>query len=371
MGQHRYHIHVCLVKNEQPEFENAWQIASTNSYFLTWDLMDMSMPYLSYSRQQIEKCDCVLFVLDDSYGQLSPSGISFLHLCYIFAKTKRKPLFALIKNPADFHERRRTDFAELIEKEQAGNVGYYHLIAEAVKVALAGLHQLKPQYANAGWVQNTAKKISKDNDSLFSPKMVTNSTSATLPVDTITADLEPAAIKRPRATRTTTTAKTDPSVNPAVTTVTTANVGSSLSGANPDLHAIHATPIVPILPSETLIITDTIMVSYSAHAYQDGNLSDLMLTHSFSWQEILDALKTLPTVFSNDAILKKFNELLSQTALAEALQVMPNAHAVSRCQINTLDFQWVKKQLVNHHFLLKAADERGTRELWQVNPQVK
>lgn len=332
MAQQRYHVHVCLVKNEQPDFENALQIATADDYFLTWDLQGTPPQKTHYSRQQIDKCDYVLFILADGYGELNPSGVGYLHLNYVYAMTKRKPMFAVIKNPftTQHNQRQRSDFAQLIQKEQGQHTTEYSDPPEAIKQIIVGLQRLAEAYPRQGWHKfgDDARKI---NDFLFTPKVATD---------------------------------TPPIVNEL-------NKTDNYSSETPIAFASREPVVMPILPSDTLALNDTTLVSYTAHAYQDGNLSELTLTHSFSWQDILNLLNELPTTFSADAFSRKMNEHLGKIALIEATKIMPNAHAVSRCQINALDFNWIRKQLINHHFLIKATDDKGSRELWQLNPQIK
>lgn len=332
MPQQRYHIHVCLVKNEQPDMENALQLAAADDYFLTWDLQGIHPKKSSYSREQIDRCDYVLFILGNEYGKLSPSGVGYLHLNYVYATTKRKPMFAVIKAPfsTEQNARQRLDFSQLIQKEQHGYTATYRTPNEGIKRAMAGLTQLLQAFPGSGWQKN-GEDTRRGNDFLFTPKAVLQSAKPSVSSTLATENTKPEPLK---------SLVTEPLT-------------------------------IPILPSDTLALEGTVLVSYSTHAYQDGNLSELTLTHSFSWQEILSLLKELPAPFSTDAISRKLNEYLGKIAFTEAVKVMPNAHAASRSQINSLDFNWIRKQLVNHHFLIKVTDERGTRELWQLNPQVK
>ena len=92
------------MRNEHPEFENALQLALSDEYFLTWDLIAHPSQFMDYSKQQIDRCDYLLFVLGTGYGHLSPSGVSNLHLSYIYANTKRKA-HACVNQVAKCHVR--------------------------------------------------------------------------------------------------------------------------------------------------------------------------------------------------------------------------------------------------------------------------
>ncbi|ELA09050.1 hypothetical protein MOMA_01535 [Moraxella macacae 0408225] len=302
----RYHVHVCLVRNEHPEFENALQLALSEHYFLTWDLIAHPIQFMDYSKQQIDRCDYLIFALGNGYGHLSPSGVSNLHLSYIYARTKNKPMLALIKaqTPAFEYSRQRLDLAALIEKELGSHAIYFQRSQEAMSACKQLLQTLSDQYPTAGWVRTKSMNSPIRQATLLRPKTLTNSAvSAKQSQDKI-------VIKR----------------------------------------------------------DDVVLVNYSAHAYQGGNLQDLVAAHTFTWGEVLDLLTVLPQPFSNDMMLKQLNDSLRGLALTEATKTLPNVHAVSRCQINAVDFQWLKKQLVASGWLILAKEEHSIRELWRVKP---
>ena len=60
----RYHIHISLVRNENVNLENALEYALSTDYFLTWDLLATHTNFVEYSRQQIDQCDYMIFILD-------------------------------------------------------------------------------------------------------------------------------------------------------------------------------------------------------------------------------------------------------------------------------------------------------------------
>lgn len=323
----RYHIHICLVRNEHPEFENALQQALSDDYFLTWDLIAHPSNFMEYSRQQIDRCDYCLFILGNGYGHLSPSGVSFLHLSYIYAVTKRKPMLALIKNRVgNVHfTRQRIDLATMIQKELSDNVVLFDLTQVAVNNGLMALKQLIQQNPVSGWQrggQVSTTNFGKINnfDTILQPKPVVPST-----------DYQN----------------------------TTLLFNASTPSKSPQIDS----------PIE-ISLEDTVLVNYSAHAYQDGNLQDILAAHTFRWSEIVTLLKQVTQPFSSDTMLKYLNDSLKDVALEEASKVMPNVHAVSRCQVTTVDFQWIKKQLINKGWLVKDASSRGGRELWRTHPSL-
>lgn len=337
----RHHIHVCLVRNEHPEFENTLQTALSDNYFLTWDLIAHPSDFMAYSRQQIDRCDYLLFILGNGYGHLSPSGVSFLHLSYIYAVTKRKPMLALIKNRHDtvHFSRQRLDLASLIQKDLGDNAIAFDLTQDAMDSLLTALKALSQQEPVAGW-QRAATPSITSIDNIIQPKPVGSNSD----YGNTTLLFSPNLVS-PNL------------VSPNPDTLLTSSVTTE-------------TDAITAIGFDKLSLDDTVVVNYSAHAYQDGNLQDILAVHTFCWAEIVVLLKQLPQPFSKDMMVKCLNDSLKDAALKEASKILPNVHAVSRCQMATVDFQWIKKQLINNQWLIKDSSSRAGRELWKIHPTV-
>lgn len=322
MTNRAYHIHVCLVRNEQPALENALQDALTPLYNLTWDLIANPENANAFSRRQIDASDAVLFVLGEDYGALSPTGISYLHLNYLYARNKPSPVVALLRSAATLNtvSRQRLDLANQVQKEQYERTVLYHDVAQAVDGCLRLVTALVEHH------------------------MSTKANIATFAAD---------------ATLTPTTATPAPAAPPLSCTPFSKRDRPN-AAPNPE-------PLSQSAPTLHLVLDDTVLVNYSAHAYQHGNLHDITATHLLSWGEILDMIALLPVPFSTDMLQRAFNDLLKAPALAVVEETMPDAHAVSRCQINSLDLQWIKQQLIHGGWIIPYKDERSTRELWQLN----
>lgn len=365
MSQHRYHIHVCLVKNEQPELENALQIALADSYFLTWDLNGTPANFMDYTRKQIDRCDYVLFVLGDSYGNLSPSGVSYLHLSYVYATTKRKTLFTLIKQAElvtlnnDTHARQRGDFAGTLEKDQTDYTTFYgNDLESAMSQCLFNLKQLIERFPKAGWVKSAKlnleanERLFKPNKSLNLPKTNEPSNKDSLFNERLVQSSVQSSVKD--SWLSSSTAK--PSISPfsSSATKTTATTVTAESGAEP------------------LALEDTVTVQYTAHAYKDGNLTDLTLTQALMWLDIVVSLRKLKEPFTSDMMQRNLNHLLNGYALTSAKKIQPNTHAVARAQINANDFETIKQQLVAQDWLTAVKPIAGVqRDLWQLSDELK
>lgn len=96
-------------------------------------------------------------------------------------------------------------------------------------------------------------------------------------------------------------------------------------------------------------------------------MQEISATYTFSWGNIVQTLQALPQPFTSNMMLTQINDSLKDAAMAEALKISPNIHAVSRCQISSIDYQWIKSQLVKKRWLFSVKEERSIRELWQIN----
>ena len=54
----RYHIHVCLVRNENSHLEDAIAYALSADYFLTWDLLPTHKSFVEYSFNPRTRVGC-------------------------------------------------------------------------------------------------------------------------------------------------------------------------------------------------------------------------------------------------------------------------------------------------------------------------
>ncbi|MBR7513758.1 hypothetical protein KC219_26715, partial [Mycobacterium tuberculosis] len=65
--------------------------------------------------------------MGNDYGHLSLSGVSYLHLSYIYASSKRVPMIALVNTQPSQHEllRQRLDLFNLVIKEQGSRAIHF------------------------------------------------------------------------------------------------------------------------------------------------------------------------------------------------------------------------------------------------------
>ena len=325
----RYHIHISLVRNENVNLENALEYALSTDYFLTWDLLATHTNFVEYSRQQIDQCDYMIFILGNDYGHLSLSGVSYLHLSYIYASSKRVPMIALVNTQPSQHEllRQRLDLFNLVIKEQGSRAIHFDQTHDGVPDCVRMLEEIKEKFPRSGWVKDTLPL-------------------RTLPTDA-SGDLKSFFVSDRFHIRN--------SVQPALT-------ASSLErDQKPPELEVRPTQVTPKALNEALL------VNYTAHAFEDGNLREISAAYTFSWGNIVQMLQALPQPFTSNMMLTQINDALKDAAMAEALKISPKIHAVSRCQISNIDYQWIKSQLVKKQWLVSVKEERSIRELWQIN----
>ncbi len=64
--------------------------------FFSWGLEQRTPLSTTFARRQIDDCDYVVVILGSQYGEQSVSGVGYMHLEYIYAVTKQKPIIAFI-----------------------------------------------------------------------------------------------------------------------------------------------------------------------------------------------------------------------------------------------------------------------------------
>ena len=232
-----------------------------------------------------------------SYGEPNATGVSQLHLSYLSAKTKQKPILILVKSPsADSNvSRQLSDFIDMVEERDSQNIYYFSseidfeaVLADGYRVVSNGLSE------QAGWqkvsdnqsLHALAKFSSFTNISTFSPpsKEVTadgvNLREQLLATSTL-SDLEQLDLAKWSDTK---KATTDKSVNQ-----------NQQQFDNPShVHPFTASSLPTSLHEEFTI-------GYDAHAYQHGKFKHVHLTTTTTWQQVLDWLNELNEIFSTDA----------------------------------------------------------------------
>lgn len=327
MPNRRYHIHVICADNDQLLVLDSVAMFFQARAFLTYDVSSKLPKASLYGRQCIDACDYALMIIGDSYGSTQNTGVSQMHLSYLNAKAKLKPLLILIKthhNEVNI-SRQLLEFTHMVTKK-AEKIYYYENENDIEQLLIQAYYKMvaNHQVGDGGWV--------RVGDELLKANKAT-------------------------ATATERQVSEDSTINAATNKVTKPVQASS----------VMLSQLVADSVSKPLVLTDTFEIQYKAQAYEGGNLTDVIRPMVLSWQEILIALVKIPATFSNYGLQSAINRLIATKAEHDIKKDMPNVHAVSRCQISQDDLNQLQRQLVTANWIqLTTYGTRAAQELWKL-----
>ncbi len=314
MPEKRYHIHVICSPDDQVEILDGLAIFMEKRAFLTRDLMQGDTESAGYSRRCIDACDYLFMLVGDSYGKLHNTGVSQLHLSYIYAKTKAKPIVIFLKSHNENSQinltRQYQDFTLMVEKQNPTSIYYYDETIKIKEFLEPIYHKLITEYQKAGW----QKAKLTENTSLHG---LGNTRTRSVQVSTPPV-LEKASLLELSAV--------DKSVNLDV----------------------------------------EIMVNFTAHAYQESNLKDVTLMASLTWRQVLTLIAEAINPMYFTLFQRAVNTLIERQALDIAQkQLSKNVHAVSRVQVSIQDAKWLISQMIQFGWISQSnsnnAELTGTR----------
>nr|WP_218870169.1 DUF4062 domain-containing protein [Psychrobacter sp. BI730] len=284
--------------------------------FLTYDVSSKLSKASFYGRQCIDSCDYAVMIVGDSYGTVQKNGVSQMHLSYLNAKAKLKPLIVLVKNhsPDVVISRQLQEFIKLVTKQD--NQLHYYDTEEDIEPLLVQAHYnaITNNKMIGGWVR------ANDEESTTSKKVVYEKTVDVLPS---TTEVE----------------KNSPNDEDFISDKV----------------------------SEPIELTEFFEIQYSAQAYEGGNLTDVTRSLTLSWHEILMTLMRIPSTFSSYGLQNAINRLITAKAEVDIKKEMPNVHAVSRCQISQADINNLQRKLVGANWIqLMTYGTRVSQELWKL-----
>lgn len=266
---------------------------------LTHDLFLMRPESSAYSWQCINACDYAFLLIGDSYGQLANTGVSQLHISYLNAKTKNKPMVALIKKAVGSDKpvkdsRQLTDFISLVGNQLE------HIFLFDDNTNLTAL------------VEKAYQTIKENHPIAEVPAL-----SPLEEPDVIT--LIPTA---------------EPSVSPPT------------PSEKPTNHP-H--------PDSELIL------NCNAHAFQDGTLIEVNFSAVSSWRQILKTCGN--TSFSTQGFWKILNDIVTPQAMPAILPVYPKVHAISRCQVIRSNMLHLQDVLIDAGWIERISDNKEVWQL--------
>ncbi|WP_352339243.1 DUF4062 domain-containing protein [Psychrobacter sp. 16-MNA-CIBAN-0192] len=314
----RHHLHVICAANDQSLVLDSVAIFFQARAFLTYDVSGELPKAALYGRQCIDNCDYTLLVIGDSYGATQNTGVSQMHLSYLSAKAKLKPMLIFIKSHrenADISPQLK-DFIRLVERQNIG-IHYYTSNLDIDRLLTHTYDTLLANYPALSWIRETAGDKATLRTSV--PSLATPHLSVSANIDHSPVKLE------------------------SVDNIT-----------------------------EALDPTDTFEFSYTAQAYEGGNLTDVSSSLRCTWQEILQALMQISLAFTSYGLKSSINRLITAKVETEIKQQMPNVHAVARCQISQDDLLILQRLLVTANWIeLSAIGSRPSQELWKLTYYAK
>lgn len=274
-------------------------------------------------RRQIDESDYYLLLLGSRYGSLMPSGVSYIHMEYVYAATKQKPMLILMQESPDarapeLQEKtvegrlKFSDFRKLLQRER-DSILYWRDARDLEML----LQQFTPEFIRrhpaTGWTRvgkggsDKTLELQKENESLR--KRI--------------QELEQEREKWLRSS------------------------AQSTEG---------------LAKGE-----DLFEVQYKCRAYAGGNCQDVYAKSRLSWNELLVSFGPhLLQPQPEEIILAKINERLQGGALQEVQRESPKTHAVVDVQVTPLCFNTIKMQFLSLGLLQKVSRPGDQRTWWQL-----
>lgn len=353
MSNRRHHIHlICDSRDETlRSSKDTLAIFFEERAFLTTDLCMTTSDSANYSWRCIHACDYVLMLLGQSYGELTNTGVSQLHISYINAKTKHKPMAIFIQKNTN-KSRQLADLEAQIRAEGfwvydfESHVGLKWLIVDAYQM-------LTKQYAKAGWIIANDDFDTQETVNDYNQLQLGHSHRQLLDLKLDTQKL----------------ASFDKRLNDKALD----NQDSDYKNNYKAKTAYEHTLIGAITSTPTLSLQDDLMLSCTAHAFQGGTLIEVAFLSSMTWHSILSKLMAFDW-FSTQTLWKALNELSTPQAMPAIKLTHPNVHAISRCQVTKGDMLWVQESLIKAGWISKfVAPAVGAmhKEGWQMTSLVR
>ena len=317
----RYQVFITTSGKEmQPERMVVTQTLIGMGFF-SWGLEQRTPLSTAFARRQIDDCDYVLLLLGSQYGEQSVSGVGYMHLEYIYAVTKQKPIIVFMHDAPETRQNDLQDqttalkdkfkeFRHQLQKE-VEQVVTYKTLRDLELAVRSYMPQMLERYPVVGWVRPQNLQVLQDE------------------ID---------------------------------------KLKSQLAKARSEQTTVHGLKEVdPFLTLPKVYSNEIFSFDYRMHAYQDGNFRELTPMREMSWLELVKVLSSefreqMPEEFFS----KVLNEHLNNTGLNDALSVMPRAHAVSRAQINIRALHTIKQQMRQNEWVVPVGRDDRQRMLWQM-----
>ena len=289
--------------------------------FFSWGLEQRTPLNTAFARRQIDDCDYVMILLGSQYGEQSVSGVGYMHLEYIYAVTKQKPIIVFMhEDPASrdpsLHDAKPElqekfkEFRQLLQQE-ADQVFCYRTLRDLEMAVRLNMPQMLERYPVSGWVRPQNTQALHDE------------------IDQLKAKW-------------------------------------------PNWNAMGTREVDPFLSLPKVSMHEVFSFEYRMHAYQDGNFKELKVQKRLTWAQLLAILgSTFINPTPEEFFSKRMNEYLNETGLEDARAEMPRAHAVARAQINIRALHSLKLQMRQNDWIVPSGRDDRQRLLWQITPKAQ
>lgn len=318
----RYHVFICTSGTDMQAERVVLSQALVSQGFFSWGLEQRTPLTTAFARRQIDDCDYFVLLLGGCYGELSASGVSYMHLEYIYAVTKRKPIVVIMHEAPETRDvelqekntdgkLKFNDFRQQLQREREVVISYRNMrdLEMAVRRAMPAIIE---RFPSAGWIRPQDSQKLQDE------------------IDTLRQKLN--------------------------------QIEHQPTSAQPE-----STHSLPKVNPE-----DDFSFDYRVHAYQDGNFKELRPQRKMKWRELLGVLGPgFSPAAPEENFARVINEFLNQTSLSDAREVMPRAHATARSQINVRALHSIKMQLKHNDWIVPVGRDNRQRLLWELTPMAE
>ena len=271
----------------------------------------------AHARRQIDECDYVLLLLGSQYGEQSVSGIGYMHLEYIYAVTKQKPIVVFMHAHPEFRAEQLQECCEKVKEKfndfrqqlqnEVEQIAYFKNLRDLELGIRSNMTQMIVRYPTLGWVRPQNLQVLHDE------------------IDRLKVKLAHAKLQQDQSL-------VDQYLN---------------------------------LPQVS--IDEIFSFDYRMHAYQEQHFREIVVMKQTTWAELLHLLsQDFQHPFPEAYFSKLLNDYLARKALVDAQTELPRVHAIAGVQINIRALYTIKQQMCQNQWIVPVGRDDRQRMLWQI-----
>ena len=266
-------------------------------------------------RAMIDESDAVFLVIGNSYGDLSPSGVSYVHMAYIYATTQGKPIFPFCLKESESSNVRNAHLEEFRKLLSSHKVRFWTVEADLRKQLLMAIRKLKSAH-NLGL----------------------------MPIESESSHV-PAAVPVPG------------------TPVSPPHQMKQIRALKRELEeAKKALATTPETPQKNRSKNKYVMVSYSAKVFSGGNFKIITDTWNMTWDSIFLAVAPhMLKPISEEKMRLVISAALATDVQSPIKQQHPNSHAVADIRLSSDSMNRVKIYLRGQDLIREVMQGRDIR----------